>query len=112
MQPAQTFNPLPTTPLGFTFLLYVYLQGLDLLTTLAFLLSGVEEGNPVVRFAMEASGNPLTGLLLVKAIALALGLYCWIAGKGQLLRRVNVAYAALIAWNLVCLILGLLTQAA
>jgi hypothetical protein len=112
MQPTQTFNPVSEPRLGFTFLIFAYLQGLDLLTTMAFLLSGVEEGNPVVRFAIEVTPNPLAGLLAVKGVALALGLFCWATGRGLLLRRVNMGYAALIAWNLVCLILGLLAQGA
>lgn len=107
MQPAQTLNPVTSPRLGILFLTYVYLQGLDLLTTVAFLLSGVEEGNPIARFAMAQAPDPLTGLLLIKAVALALGLYCWSSARGLLLYRVNIGYAALIVWNLCCLILGL-----
>ena len=110
MQPTQTLNSASAPRLGFAFLTYAYLQALDLLTTIAFLISGVQEGNPVVRFAIESAGSPLQGLLLVKILALGLGLFCWAAGKAQLLRRANIAYAALIAWNLICLILGLLTK--
>ena len=44
---------------------------LDLLTTLAFLLHGVQEANPVVRFALRYSSHPWGGLLLVKMLALA-----------------------------------------
>lgn len=110
MQPAQTLNPAPAPRMGILFLTYVYLQGLDLLSTVAFLLSGVEEGNPIARFAMAKAPDPLTGLLMVKAVALALGLYCWASGRALLLRRVNIGYAALIVWNLTCLILGLIQQ--
>jgi len=85
---------------------YSYLQVLDFLTTIAFLVNGVAEGNPVVRFALSASSNPITGLLAVKALALLLGVYCWRLGKLQLLKRINFLFAALIAWNLVALILG------
>lgn len=86
---------------------FAYLQVLDLLTTVAFLLSGVKEGNPVVRWAMSVSGDPLTGLALVKLAALGLGLTCWYTSRTRLLSRVNVFFALLIAWNLVNLILGL-----
>ena len=85
---------------------YSYLQVLDFLTTIAFLVNGVAEGNPLVRFALSASSNPITGLLAVKALALLLGVYCWRLGKLQLLKRINFLFAALIAWNLVALILG------
>src|SRR5262245_4952836 len=52
---------------------YSYLQLLDLLTTMAFLLHGVREGNPLVRFAMENTSHPLGGLFAVKGMALLLG---------------------------------------
>jgi hypothetical protein len=85
---------------------YSYLQLLDLLTTVAFLIHGVREGNPLVRFAIEYAPHPLHGLLVVKIAALLLGIYCWRAQKIPLLGKVNVAFALLVAWNLVALILG------
>jgi hypothetical protein len=89
------------------FLVYAYLQALDLLTTLAFLLARVEEANPLVRHAMAWTGSPLFGLLLVKTAALALGWVCWRTGRLRLLERANSFFAVLVAWNLVCLLLGL-----
>lgn len=89
------------------FLVFVYLQALDVLTTLAFLKMSVEEANPLVRHAMAWAGSPLGGLLLVKMAALALGAVCWKGGRIRLLRRANFFYAALVAWNLVCLLLGM-----
>lgn len=88
-------------------MLYTYLQALDLLTTIAFLLAGVREGNPLVRWTMALAPNPLLGLVCVKAAAMALGISCWASGRQTLLRRVNVCFALLVAWNLACLILGL-----
>lgn len=85
---------------------YGYLQLLDLLTTVAFLLHGVQEGNPLVRLAIELSPNPISGLVVVKGLALLLGFYCWRRDKQRLLSRVNVLFAVLIAWNMVALILG------
>lgn len=85
---------------------YSYLQLLDLLTTIAFLVQGVQEGNPIVRFALEMTPSPLAGLLMVKIAAVMLGVYCWRSDKTRLLGKVNVMFALLIAWNLVALILG------
>ena len=51
---------------------YSYLQVLDFLTTIAFLLNGVREGNPLVRLAMQVAPNPMVGLLLVKLAAVML----------------------------------------
>ena len=85
---------------------FSYLQFLDFLTTIAFMMHGVQEGNPVVRFAVRFAPHPLGGLLAVKAAALALGLYCWIRGCERLLMRMNVLFAILVAWNLAALILA------
>ena len=85
---------------------FAYLQVLDLLTTLAFMLHGVREGNPLVRLMMHATANPVNGLLLVKLLAIGLGLYCWKLGRGRLLARINVVFALVVAWNLGALILA------
>ncbi len=85
---------------------FAYLQLLDLLTTVAFLLQGIQEGNPLVRWILHASPHPLGGLLGLKILALILGLYCWRFGKQRLLGRVNLLFAVLVAWNLVALIAG------
>lgn len=84
---------------------YSYLQVLDFLTTVAFLLNGVSEGNPIVAWAIGAFPSPLVGLGVVKLVAIALGLYCWQNAKGELLARINIGFAALVAWNLLSLIL-------
>jgi hypothetical protein len=55
---------------------------------------------------MHVTTNPLGGLLLVKVIAVALGLYCWRVGRGRLLSRINVVFAFIVAWNLAALILA------
>src|SRR5882762_2602613 len=93
------------------FLQYSYLQVLDFLTTLAFLLHGVQEGNPLVRFFVGVTSNPINGLLLVKLLALLLGVYCWRMGRAKVLTRINIMFAALVAWNLVALILSAVPRA-
>jgi len=90
---------------------YSYLQVLDFLTTIAFLLHGVREGNPLVRYFLSVSANPISGLLLVKFLAVLLGLYCWRMGRVKLLARMNFLFALLVAWNLVALILSSLPRA-
>jgi len=90
---------------------FVYLQVLDLLTTLAFLLNGIREGNPLVRWALNAAPTPLGGLVGVKVLAILLGLCCWRLGKERLLVRINFLFAVLVAWNLVALIAGSLLAA-
>ena len=84
---------------------YSYLQVLDFLTTVAFLLNGVREGNPLVRMALKLFPTPIGGLLFVKILAVGLGLYCWQFGKQRLLGRINWYFAGVVAWNLVALII-------
>lgn len=83
---------------------YSYLQVLDFLTTVAFLINGVDEGNPVVAWAINVFPSPLAGLAAVKILALGLGAYCWQTAKGRLLNRINIGFAILVAWNLMSLI--------
>jgi Domain of unknown function (DUF5658) len=85
---------------------YSYLQALDFLTTIAFLVNGVREGNPLVRLALSVGSNPVGSLLVVKFLAILLGFYCWRVGKRQLLSRINLLFAILVAWNMVALILS------
>ena len=85
---------------------YSYLQVLDLLTTIAFLLNGIQEANPVVRYAMRYSQSPFSALMAVKMAALALGFYCWRFGRERTLMRINIFFAVLVAWNLLALIAG------
>ena len=92
--------------MGDTLIQYSYLQVLDFLTTVAFLVQGVQEGNPLVRLAMNVTSNPMVGLLIVKLLAVGLGVYCWRGGRGRTLTKINLLFAVVVAWNLVSLILG------
>lgn len=85
---------------------YSYLQVLDFLTTIAFLVNGVQEANPLVRLALNLGHNPIGSLIGVKVLAVILGIYCWRMGRNRLLSRINVMFALVIAWNMVALILG------
>lgn len=85
---------------------FSYLQMLDLMTTLAFLMRGVHEANPLVRFAFRVAPHPLGGLLAIKCLALALGIYCWRCGRERLLTRMNILFAIVVAWNMIALIAG------
>jgi hypothetical protein len=82
------------------------------LTTVAFLMIGVREGNPIVQFAIESAPSPIVGLALVKVAALGLGVYCLYLKKQQLLARINILFAAVVAWNLLALIVGAARTAA
>ena len=87
---------------------YSYLQVLDFLTTIAFLVNGVREANPLVRLALNVGHNPIGSLIGVKVLAVMLGFYCWRMGRERLLSKINAMFAVVIAWNLIALILGTL----
>jgi len=84
--------------------IFGYFQLLDMLTTVVFLLHGVQEANPVVKFALRSAPNPLLGLFLIKAVALCMAFYCWRLGRLSLLLRINILFAILVSWNLFALI--------
>jgi hypothetical protein len=85
-------------------LAFSYLQILDLMTTVAFLQTGVQEANPIVRMAFTIGHSPLGGLIAVKSGAVLLGFYCWWMGRERLLFRANLLFALLVVWNLTAVI--------
>ncbi len=76
------------------------------MTTIAFLLHGVREGNPLVNLALRYTPYPIGGLLAVKLAAIALGIYAWRRGRHRLLVRINILFALVVAWNIVSLIVA------
>jgi Domain of unknown function (DUF5658) len=90
-----------------SFLLFAYLQALDVLSTFAFLTHGVHEANPLVRLVIAGSPHPVMGLLLVKTAALLLGLFCMWRGKVRVLVFANLFFGALVVWNLLALVVAL-----
>lgn len=89
---------------------FSYLQVLDFLSTIAFLVNGIQEANPLVRLVLKLGTSPVGGLLIVKLLAIVLGVYCWRMGRERLLARMNVFFALVITWNLVALIVGALVK--
>ena len=85
---------------------FAYLQMLDLMTTIAFLVNGIQEANPLVRLVLDRAPNPVSGLVVVKVFAILLGVYCWRVGRTRVLSRMNVLFAIVVVWNLVALIIG------
>jgi len=92
------------SPLAPSLLLFGYFQLLDLLTTVGFIVHGVREGNPIVKFALAVAPTPIMGLAMVKLLAVAMGIYCWKMGRQKLLGRINVLFAILISWNMLVMI--------
>src|SRR5438105_1406638 len=80
------------------FQIFVYLQLLDLLTTLAGFRLGAAEASPFIRVLMHA--GPAAGVFLAKLFALALGGFCIYLKKDKLIRWISYWYGVLVVWNL------------
>jgi hypothetical protein len=82
--------------------LFLFLQVLDLLTTLVGFKVGAIEVSPFIRTMMHL--GPAIGVVLSKAIACVLAGVCIWLGRQRLIRWANYWYGALVVWNL-CVIL-------
>jgi hypothetical protein len=81
-----------------TIQLFVYLQLLDLLTTLVGFKLGAAEASPFIRVLMH--GGPALGVAVSKVVALGLGGVCVYWKRYQLMRWAAYWYSALVVWNL------------
>lgn len=77
---------------------FIYLQLLDLLTTLVGFRLGAAEASPFVRMLMHL--GPAAGVMASKVVALGLGAVCVHTKKPHLIRLVTYWYGGLVVWNL------------
>ncbi len=82
--------------------IFIYLQLLDLLTTLVGFKLGAGEASPFIRMLMHA--GPATGVALSKLLALALGGICVYTKRLNLIRWATYWYAGLVVWNLMVML--------
>jgi len=82
--------------------IFIYLQLLDLLTTLVGFKLGASEASPFIRMLMHA--GPAAGVAASKLIALALGGACVYLKKQHLIRWATYWYGGLVVWNLVVML--------
>lgn len=82
--------------------IFIYLQLLDLLTTLVGFRLGAVEASPFIRMLMHA--GPALGVTISKLFALALGGVCVMAKRSHLIRWASYWYAGLVVWNLMVLL--------
>jgi hypothetical protein len=78
--------------------LFLYLQVLDLLTTLVGFKLGISEASPFVRSLMHF--GPGIAVVASKIAAVILAGLCIALNRSHLIRLINYWYAALIIWNL------------
>ena len=84
---------------------FVYLQLLDVLTTIAFLMQGVGEGNPIVKWAIRWGPHPIGSLFILKVVAVAVAIYCVYRHREGVLRKANVFFAVIVLYNLAVLLM-------
>jgi hypothetical protein len=81
-----------------SFIVFIYLQLLDFLTTVVAMKNGFVESSPFIRWLMTS--NYTVGLAESKIIAIGLAVLCILIRKGFLVRWINRWYAAVVVWNL------------
>ena len=82
--------------------IFIYLQLLDLLTTLIGIRLGAAEASPFIRVLMHV--GPSLGVVLSKVFALGLGAICIQLKKQYLIRWISYWYGCLVVWNLMVLL--------
>ena len=82
--------------------IFIYLQLLDLLTTLLGIRLGAVEASPFVRLLMHA--GPFSGVLASKVLALGIGALCIYTHRSHVLRWISYWYGVLVIWNLMVIL--------
>ncbi len=82
--------------------IFVYLQLLDLLTTLVGFKLGAAEASPFIQVLMHA--GPVTGVALSKLLALGIGGVCVWAHRPHLVQWITYWYGGLVVWNLMVML--------
>ena len=81
---------------------FIYLQLLDLLTTLLGFRLGAAEASPFIRLMMHA--GPLSGVIASKVLALGIGALCIYTNKSHVIRWISYWYGVLVIWNLMVIL--------
>ncbi|HEV3332393.1 MAG TPA: DUF5658 family protein [Bryobacteraceae bacterium] len=82
--------------------IFIYLQLLDLLTTLIGIRLGAAEASPFIRVLMHL--GPAFGVVVSKIFALGLGALCIQMKKQYLIRWISYWYGCLVVWNLMVML--------
>ena len=79
--------------------IFLYLQVLDLLTTLVGFRLGASEMSPFIRSLLVF--GPATGIVLSKFVAVGIGAVCVATRRIHVITWINYWFAALVVWNFV-----------
>ena len=84
---------------------FIYLQVLDLLTTIIGLRLGLGEASPFIRGLISL--GPAISVVLSKVVAFLLAGICVALKRRPLIKRINYGCAALAVWNLGLILIAL-----
>jgi len=84
--------------------IFVYLQLLDVLTTLVGFKVGAAEASPFIRVLMHV--GPAAGVVASKVLALGIGGVCIYTKKYHLIRWITYWYSGLVVWNLMVVLVA------
>lgn len=82
---------------------FLYLQVLDLITTMVGFRVGASEASPFIAKLIHIS-SPLAGVAAAKFIAFAIAGLCLFTKRRKLVTWINYWYAGLVIWNLVVIL--------
>ena len=82
--------------------IFIYLQLLDLLTTLIGFRLGAAEASPFIQLMMHT--GPATGVIASKVLALGIGAFCVYSNKSHVIRWISYWYGGLVVWNLMVML--------
>jgi hypothetical protein len=82
--------------------IFIYLQLLDLLTTLLGFRLGAAEASPFIRLMMHV--GPATGVIASKVLALGIAGLCFYMNKSHVIRWISYWFGALVIWNLIVML--------
>lgn len=82
--------------------IFIYLQLLDLLTTLIGFRFGAAEASPFIQLLMHA--GPAAGVIASKVLALGIGGLCFYLNKSHVIRWISYWYGGLVIWNLIVML--------
>ena len=85
-----------------TYQIFVYLQLLDLLTTLLGFRLGAAEASPFIRLMMHV--GPAAGVVASKVLALGIGGLCFYMNKSHVIRWISYWFGGLVIWNLIVML--------
>jgi hypothetical protein len=79
--------------------IFIYLQLLDFLTTLAGFRLGAHEASPFI-VKLIHSTSPALGVAASKVVGLGIGGLCVLLNRARLVGWINYWYAGVVVWNL------------